>query len=91
MTKRKEIMELLVAERWSAQAISRSVHVTEKEVYVHLEHISKTRRGTFGIQPAECLTCGFVFKKRDRLRSPSRCPLCKSEHITEPRFFLKNR
>ena len=33
-------------------------------------------------------SCGLVFRTRDRLTSPSRCPECKSERISSPRFTL---
>lgn len=36
--------------------------------------------------PAECLACGFSFRKRDRLTTPSRCPQCRSEGIRPARF-----
>ena len=89
MTLRKEIIELLSVEELTARDISQAVHIPEKEVYVHLTHIQRTLRGAFGIKPAQCLACGFEFKKRKAVRCPSRCPLCKSEHIQEPVFYCK--
>ncbi len=89
MTLRKEIIALLENEQLTAREISQAVHITVKEVYGHLEHISRTRRGAFGMQPAQCLACGFVFAKRTKVTSPSRCPICKSEHIQDPYFFCK--
>jgi len=87
MTIRKEIIELLCTGEWTAKDISRAMHIPEKEVYIHLEHISRSLKGDLGINPPECLACGFKFTKRRAVRSPSRCPLCKSEHIKEPKFF----
>ncbi len=34
---------------------------------------------------------GFVFAKRERLRPPSRCPLCRMTSIARPRYFLGKR
>jgi len=90
MTIRKEIIELLCTGEWTAKGISRAKRIQEKEVYTHLEHIRRSLRGTFRIKPPECLACGFKFSKRRTIRSPSRCPLCKSEHIKEPKFFCNN-
>ena len=89
MTKtiRKEIIELLCTGEWTTKGISQAVHIPQKEVYTHLEHIVRSLRGTLGIKPPECLACGFKFTKRKTAQSPSRCPLCKSEHIKEPKFF----
>jgi len=42
----------------------------------------------FRTTPAVCNNCGFAFKKRERLTTPSRCPLCHRESIRRPRFAL---
>ena len=89
MTKtiRKEIIELLFTGEWTTKDISQAVHIPQKEVYTHLKHIVRSLRGTLGIKPPECLACGFKFTKRKTAHSPSRCPLCKSEHIKDPKYF----
>ncbi len=87
MTIRKEIIALLTSGEWTAKDISQAAHIPGKEAYGHLEHINKSLRGVLRIEPPECLACGFKFTKRRALHSPSRCPLCKSEHIKDPRFF----
>ncbi len=50
------------------------------------------RRGSerLRIDPAACRACGFVFKERisKHLHAPSRCPQCRSERISEPRFRI---
>jgi len=86
-TLRKEIMALLYDGEWTAQDISQEVGISQKEVYIHLEHLQRSLRGSFIIKPAVCLSCGFTFTKRTAVRSPSRCPLCKNEHIKEPHYF----
>ncbi|MFA6221204.1 MAG: serine O-acetyltransferase EpsC [Desulfomonilaceae bacterium] len=55
-------------------------------MYLHLPHIEKslhTGRSVIG-DPARCLDCGFIFKKRDRHTTPGRCPVCRSEAIQPP-------
>jgi predicted Zn-ribbon and HTH transcriptional regulator len=67
------------------------VRISEKEVYEHLEHIRKTlskRDRQLVIVPAECAKCGFVFSKRERVRKPGKCPVCKAESIREPLFSI---
>jgi hypothetical protein len=80
-------MQLLKQGEWTAGEISRAVHIPQKEVYAHLGHIMKSLRGAFSMVPAECLSCGFKFSKRKSVQSPSRCPLCKNEHIKDPAYF----
>lgn len=88
-TLRKEIITLLETQTLSARDLSSLVRIPEKETYEHLEHIQKTtnkREYKLTILPAKCLKCGFSFKKREKLRKPGKCPVCKSGHIQPPRF-----
>ena len=64
--------------------ISQLFRIREKDVLDHLQHIARSAR--LKMEPAACLECGFFFKKRERLNTPSRCPLCKSESISPPRY-----
>jgi len=91
-TIRQQIMDILAGEILSAKEISGHVRIPEKEVYEHLEHIRKTinkREQNLTVTPAECIKCGFLFKKRERLKKPGKCPLCRSELIQEPFFSIK--
>ncbi len=91
-TVRRDIIALLEEKQaLTAQDISSEVSIPEKEVYGHLEHIQKSLNTTgrrLHIKPAECLKCGFIFTKRDRLKTPGRCPVCHQEHIQEPVFSI---
>ena len=73
----------------SAKEISGRVGLSEKEVMGHLAHIRRSgrpREESLTVTPAVCKACGFVFRKRERLTKPTRCPVCKGERITEPLF-----
>jgi len=89
MTIRKNIIELFAQGRWTARGLSQALHVSEKEILSHLEHVGRSMKQSFGIEPPECLSCGFSFGNRPHIRCPGRCPRCKSEHIQEPRFYRK--
>ncbi|MBA3002689.1 MAG: transcriptional regulator, partial [Desulfurivibrio sp.] len=81
-TTRHAIMKLLGEGSVSAKDISVAVHLREKEVSSHLEHIRRSLHATgavLEIAPAECRSCGFVFAKRERLTPPGKCPVCRSE------------
>jgi predicted Zn-ribbon and HTH transcriptional regulator len=91
-TVRHEIISALEGRTLSAKEISASVRIPEKEVYGHLDHIHKTmtrRDRHLVVTPAQCLKCGFVFKKRERLTKPGRCPVCHGELIEEPLFSIR--
>ena len=90
-TIRRELLAELEDGPLSALEISGRINISEKDVYDHLEHIRTTlhRLGKqLVIQPAECVKCGFVFKKRERLKKPGKCPICRSESIHDPLFSL---
>ncbi|MDA8085229.1 MAG: hypothetical protein M0Z75_00840 [Nitrospiraceae bacterium] len=91
-TIRHEIMAALKGAALTAKDISSQVRITEKEAYEHLDHIRKSLGGVHGlllITPAECKKCGFVFKKRERLKKPGRCPVCHNEAIKPPGFSIR--
>ena len=91
-TIRRQIITMLRTAAVSAKDISAEVRIPEKEVYEHLDHIRRTinkREHQFEVVPAECLKCGFVFSKRERLKKPGKCPVCKKELIQEPLFSIK--
>ena len=91
-TVRQEIITLLEEKTFSAREISACVAVPEKEVYEHLEHIRRTiNKGEHNllVTPALCKKCGFIFRKRERLSKPGKCPVCRNEVIGEPLFSVK--
>ncbi len=90
-TIRQRLIELLADRPLSTREISVAVHISEKEVGAHLEHLRRTLQAEgrmLVIIPATCRSCGFVFSKRDRLKKPGRCPVCRKESIEEPRFGI---
>jgi putative phosphoesterase len=88
-TVRASILSELRAGPLTALELSGRVGLREKEIFAHLEHIARSLRGRgqrLEVEPSRCLDCDFVFRKRDRLSAPGRCPKCQSERITAPRF-----
>jgi predicted Zn-ribbon and HTH transcriptional regulator len=91
-TVRQQIIEKLEASRMTAHDLSRELRQSEQAILKHLPHVARSLAAIqrrLVMEPPVCLSCGFRFKKRDRMRAPSRCPLCKGEHITEPYFSIE--
>ncbi len=91
-TVRQLIRALLEEGPLTAKEISSSVRRPEKEIASHLEHLRKSLHSEnrrLSQVPAECRGCGFVFRKRDRLKAPGRCPVCKGEAISDPSFRVE--
>jgi len=98
-TVRQMISEVLRGQLLTAKDISREVGIKEKEVLEHLPHVARSlghkgpheggREEKLVTEPSECLGCGFVFRKRARLKTPGKCPVCRSEEITETRYGIK--
>ena len=87
-TVRQEMIALLTGHSLTAKEISGEVGISEKEVLEHLEHIKIALHGGLIVIPALCLECGFSFRKRERLKKPGRCPVCRSERIVDPSFTI---
>ena len=91
-TTRKEITTLLSERSYTAREISTAIKISEKEVYDNLEYILKTihrDNRKLVITPYQCRKCGFIFKKRERLKKPGKCPLCRSESIEDALFSIQ--
>ena len=91
-TARHRIMALLEEQAVSAHEISGAAGLAEKEVYPHLEHIRRSLQGEgrkLIVLPSSCLKCGFVFQKRQRMTTPGKCPVCRSESISDPLFSIE--
>jgi transcriptional regulator len=76
---------------FTARDLSARVGITEKDVAQHLEHVGRSVRDggeRLTVEHARCLGCGFVFKDRERLTRPSRCPRCKAERVQPARFGI---
>ncbi len=73
----------------TARELSALVHIREKDVAPHLEHLEKSLRRSgkrLVIEPAECLQCGFRFEKRRRFTKPSACPRCRCQQDRSSRL-----
>lgn len=94
-TPRQRIIDVLLVAPLSSRRIAEIVGITERQVEEHLGHIVKTvardRLLRFVMEPAACQDCDFVFRERERLTRPSRCPRCRSEAITEPRYRIERQ
>ncbi len=90
-TLRQAIRELLKEQPRSALELSQRLAVPEKEVYGHLQHVARSPGvgWRFRVIPAVCRSCGFTFSKRERLTIPSRCPVCRRQSLSRPRFVLE--
>jgi len=99
LTLREKLVELLskCEEPLSVSEIATILGIDrgdKKVLYEALEHVAKTiRRRSQNRQmlvmiPPVCKSCGYVFKDLDKPRKPSKCPRCKSERISEPKFKI---
>lgn len=93
-TVRQGLIAELLERPSSARDLSASAGIPEREVSNHLEHIRKTISSSgrrLVVTPAECKKCGFVFAKREKLKRPGKCPVCKGESIREPLFSIEEK
>ncbi|NJE06436.1 transcriptional regulator [Thermococcus sp. M36] len=96
MTRRARIIKLLEERDYSPSEIASALDLRGKgsrrlviEELRVVQKILKREGRVLLIKPAECRSCGFVFKPE--IKIPSRCPRCRSEWIEEPRFKIGTR
>jgi predicted Zn-ribbon and HTH transcriptional regulator len=93
-TVRQRIIELLTDARLSSYQLAQLLAIPERQVEEHLPHIIKSlardRSRRFVLEPSACSDCGFVFRDRRKLTRPSRCPTCRNEGITAPRYGIES-
>ncbi|MHA2273357.1 MAG: ArsR family transcriptional regulator [Candidatus Hodarchaeales archaeon] len=94
MTRRQQIIEALKLRPLTVQDLSYELEVTPKTIADDLAHIARSlkRRGKERLivaEPAQCLACNFIFKRRGRAGKPSKCPKCRSTRTTFPKFSVE--
>lgn len=95
LTVRQQLMQVLTGVRYSARELAELIGAPERQIEEHLVHVvrslAKDRTRRFMLEPSVCHDCGFVFRDRIRLTTPSRCPVCHSEGVASPRFGIDRR
>ncbi len=90
---RRRLIELLTGTLLSSHQLAQRMGIPERQVEEHLTHIVKTiardPSRTFVLERSECQGCAFAFRERTKLTRPSRCPRCRSEAITAPRYGIR--
>lgn len=93
LTPRQYLMQLLTGHLYSSRQLAEFLTVSERQIEEHLLHVMRSlardRTRRFILEPSACQECGFVFRERTRLTKPSRCPRCRSEAITPPRYGIE--
>jgi predicted Zn-ribbon and HTH transcriptional regulator len=91
-TIRKAIIALLEDEQLGARDISQRLGISEKEVYLHLNHTARSLAAQgkrLVVIPSECITCSYVFRDRTRFTRPGKCPKCRKSHIRPPMYRVE--
>lgn len=90
-TVRGQLADALRRQAATAKELSRAVGISEKDVAGHLEHLTQSLKASdekLEVTPAACLSCGYVFKSRERLTRPGSCPECRGTQIDPPAFQI---
>ena len=92
-TPRQRIIDLITGTRLSSHQLAQMLGISERQVEEHLGHVVKTEAKDparrFILEPSGCPDCGFLFRDRTKLTRPGRCPKCRGEGITAPRYGIE--
>jgi len=91
MTVRKHIIEALKEKKMTLREIALAFKITVKDAGIDLQHIGKSiyPQMELKMEIPLCRSCGFKYMDRSKITRPSKCPKCKKEDITEPRFWIE--
>ena len=91
MVYRKALIEVLKIKSYTIRELARMYGVEMGEIVGDLKHIKKSvlPRNKLVIDYSCCNDCGFLFKDREKFKTPTKCPCCKHESITEMRFKVE--
>jgi predicted Zn-ribbon and HTH transcriptional regulator len=92
-TVRQRLGELLRQGEWGFEELRRELEIPARALEEDLRHVERSlKRGgeRLQVEPARCISCGFNFRERAarHLHAPGRCPRCRSERISDPRFHI---
>ncbi len=87
-TRREILAEYLIGAELTPRELADLTERKVKEVLDDLEHVRQSYKRAFKIKPAECNRCGYLFERRARLNTPSRCPECRAERIRGPWLWI---
>ncbi len=88
-TRREQMISYLEASEYTVKDLAALIKSNMRDTIDDLDHIKHTVGKRLKTRSAECTSCHFVFRKRDRMNTPSRCPKCKSERIVGPWISIK--
>lgn len=90
MTRREKIIEMLQQQKYTAQHMANFFETTLKEILEDLAHIGKSiKPKKLKTIPAYCKSCNFIFREREKVSKPSKCPKCRSEWIEAQMFWIE--
>jgi transcriptional regulator len=91
MTIRRRIADLLAERPHTLRDLSVALGIRERDVLDHLPHVARSVPSPkrLRVSPAQCLQCGFLFRKRERFSTPGKCPCCRSQRIHPPDFAIE--
>lgn len=92
-TPRQRLVVLLRQEEMPFGELREWLGIPVRALEEALRHVERSVRAggeRLVVTPPRCLACGFVFRDREarHLHAPARCPRCRSERITDPRFRI---
>ena len=90
-TPRQAIADVLRSGPCTALDVAHKLGMPLRRVVDDLEHVRRSVRSPerWTVEPAECLACGFVYRGRERIDLPSRCPECHGEEIQPAKFGIE--
>ncbi len=92
LTRREAIKQLLEEDFFSLQEIAFHYRAPLKEIIDDFNFIENDIKGsgqTLFMKPAQCKSCGYQYRDRRKVETPSKCPDCHKEQIEPAKFKIE--
>ena len=90
---RKALIDVLLGNPLTVRQIARLEDESPSRIADDLQHLLRSLKHTeykAVVEPARCRACGFEFSE-GKLNKPSKCPVCHSTWIQEPKIGIEQR
>ena len=94
-TLRQRLVRWLSEAKYDFEELRQALEIPVRDLERELRHVERSLRGQgrrLRVEGPECRDCGYGFPGRAsrHLHPPGRCPRCKGQRITPPRFAVRD-
>lgn len=88
-TRRQLMVDQLLEYPCTVRDLAGSLNMRVRDVTDDLAHVRRSVGKRLRVSPAVCERCEREVERADRFTSPSRCPGCRCERLSQPELWIE--